>query len=791
MSLESFYGGRQGISPVIKASFQFIDVNDEAYRTAVAAKTPAGGTISSQDQAAINAKTMDLCFANADYKDVWYDELCIIDTTNKNNPNNGKLFRRTLKSAGDSGQNKCAEYIGRIVGPAGTNPFFSFGSLNSVNQQGTIDKISLSPEMQVSYPIDTNGNISSAKTTINEGVEEQINIVPTVQSASLGDILVPGKASDGTYNDRIRYTWLNVVDDTREIPTRSIVYMGFEIPYPVLEIGSTTVNWQNSASIVKNEIEGEEGEVVNHPFYHNWTVSIPRGVRGNAATNIRLTTWNDFNIGTTETLNKPTLYNFNDFESNSTGVYTIKENPVGPPYPWENEDQKAALQNSYIWVYDYTFYDTDAYDDDQTDSREYSKTYSFYLGSYKEISNVLFEDDGTLTFVYSDTTTQNFPEKISWVDNVSIDNNGVLNFIFNQIKYRPTGDLQPQQDKTYYTYDNTTQQYNATPVEDEFASDIVYYEHTNVYSRQLPYPSSANVEDDGTILFNFVNGDSIKFKDVNTSEDFVLDYVKAINMNDDTKVLSYTTTVNNFTSSLNNNKGVNYIEAITIDEKYHLLVYYASTQYRITQTDITNGWKVRPGTSTTNIENRIPIVINGNYATWDNKTFRKGIQNYDNIYWQDFGSVREQIAGVKVRTEVNYDTYFDKESIDAGDWTPDEFIGAVLNPEFWTDDSEEPPVVTENPYYNGNIPGQDEQGNSLRGTFVFVPTVNNGTLFFYDYDAETWVYAGSLTDSNQTDAQILLNDNTPFNAQTLATYGVALVERTTASSSSLLPNFGV
>jgi hypothetical protein len=36
-----------------------------------------------------------------------------------------------------------------------------------------------------------------------------------------------------------------------------------------------------------------------------------------------------------------------------------------------------------------------------------------------------------------------------------------------------------------------------------------------------------------------------------------------------------------------------------------------------------------------------------------------------------------------------------------------------------------------------------------------------------------------------------LNNNTPFNAQTLATYGVALIERTTANSSSVLPNFGV
>ncbi len=197
MSLESFYGGKQGISPVIKNSFEFIDINDPAYQAALASGRTATELL---------PLTMDLCFENVNYKDVWYDELCIIDTINKNNPNNGKLFKRTLKSTGDTGENLCAEYIGRIVGPAGTNPFFSFGNLDYVSAQGTTDKINLAPEMQVSYPIDTAGNISSAKTQINGDVEEQINIVPAIQSASIGNtMLVPGKQGSN-YNDSIKYT---------------------------------------------------------------------------------------------------------------------------------------------------------------------------------------------------------------------------------------------------------------------------------------------------------------------------------------------------------------------------------------------------------------------------------------------------------------------------------------------------------------------------------------------------------------------------------------------------------
>ena len=32
MSLESFYGGKQGVSPVIKNRFKYINVDDEAYK---------------------------------------------------------------------------------------------------------------------------------------------------------------------------------------------------------------------------------------------------------------------------------------------------------------------------------------------------------------------------------------------------------------------------------------------------------------------------------------------------------------------------------------------------------------------------------------------------------------------------------------------------------------------------------------------------------------------------------------------------------------------------------------
>lgn len=770
MSLESFYGGKQGISPVIKASFEYIDANDSAYQAALA----NGKTVEE-----LLPLTMDLCFANTNYKDVWYDELCLIDTTNKNNPNNGKLFRRTLKSAGDTGINLCAEYLGRIIGPAGTNPFFSFGNLTSVNEQGKIENIDLADEMQVSYPIDENGTTSSAKTEIIEGVETQFNIEPTIQTASLNNnILVPGK--DGNvYHDEIRYTWLNVLDDRNTIPTRSIVYMGFEIPYPSLEIYSTTTNWWNSVNITKRETE--------HIFYHAWDLTVPRGIRGNAATNVRLTQQKEFSNISGGTTGKPILYDFeNDLIDNGVGVYTLRtlvdaNDHYGPDLP-----NREGIGESYIWVYDYVFYDVDAYDNNTTSEQvELTKTYTFYLGSYNEISDVTLDEDGTLTFHYSNATENVFDQQLVWINNISVSDSGVITFTYNQDKYYTiTADTTPNTNKNYYIYSNN--QYIAQPNITQFTPGVVYYEGSKIYSKQMPYPTSVIVNDNGTITLNLADSTELILKDSTGSTNYKLDYVKAVDMNADTKVLYTTTTVNNTTKNLNGNKGINYIETITIDEKYHLLIYYASTQYRITLTDISNGWKYRPGI-TSGTSNRLPITVNGNYATWDGKTFRKGITGYDNIYWQDFGSVRELVAGVKVRTEVNYTNHPQKTSIDIGNWTPENFITTVLNPQYWGTGT-----ATPNPYYEGNIPGTDEEGRSLRGTFVYVPTVNNGSLFFYDYDAENWVYAGSLSDSSQTDAQIELNDGTALNAQVLANFGIALIEKTEVNSTtSLLPDFGV
>ena len=154
MSLEGFYGGKQGLSSVIKRSFKYISVDDPYYTQ-----------LSDDDKAAAlaNEEVMEYCFqqinrtgATKDYEDVWYGELCIIDTNSKNNPANGCLFRRTLTGQGSEypiyiygsesqkiGSNLgklSAEYIGQIVGPKSGTPLVNIGTLDMVTNKAKEDR---------------------------------------------------------------------------------------------------------------------------------------------------------------------------------------------------------------------------------------------------------------------------------------------------------------------------------------------------------------------------------------------------------------------------------------------------------------------------------------------------------------------------------------------------------------------------------------------------------------------------------------------------------------------------
>lgn len=98
---QSFYGGKQGFSFLIRKAFPSIEHMIEAFQQ------------------------------GPNYADVNFNEHVIIDTVNKNNPDNGKVFRRGYNYTDDDGG---AIYVGQIVGPSGHAPTMEIAKYEDVKQ---------------------------------------------------------------------------------------------------------------------------------------------------------------------------------------------------------------------------------------------------------------------------------------------------------------------------------------------------------------------------------------------------------------------------------------------------------------------------------------------------------------------------------------------------------------------------------------------------------------------------------------------------------------------------------
>lgn len=420
MALESFYGGKQGVSPVIKARFKYVNIEDPAYQGRLNTETH----LTKEEQIwlndALNASynegdsitwtaeylkpfTMDECLKDINYTDVWYGELCIIDTDNKMNPNNGKLYRRTLKQSDNKFVNtedtRYAEYIGQIVGPSGGIPQFDFGSLDVERKKAVGELPTYNSELgpldnsnwDYSYKDADSKNITSAIPHSYENIAISESGVPGVNTETANIQMVPGK-SGNNYNDTIRYTWCNVrrkLDGNNE---DAWIYLGFEIPYTFYDVSGKEENYTYNGKVFIDNSNN------NHPFYKNYTFHIPRGTRGIGPERV-------YTINPKETSPQPTpnpLYAFDAIQyDQSTDTYSINTSKT-----------KTVTATESYWVAMWSLYNP------KTTNVE---TVYQYLGSYKDIRGVALANDGTLTFTYSDNTKTTFSKKIKWITSITID----------------------------------------------------------------------------------------------------------------------------------------------------------------------------------------------------------------------------------------------------------------------------------------------------------------------------------------------------------------------------------
>lgn len=313
--MESFYGGRQGASFVIKKKFKYLDPCDPAYLAKnefVSCHKDSSGKYIFTD---LNGQTtsdmpnrwdiMSVCLEDTGYQDVWYNEYCIIDTDNKNNPNNGKIFRRVLPN--EDYATPGYEHIGTIVGPSSgaamLKPQSGLLKLGNIREElakdnwdglGILVKDNSGNDKPVIYDpsFTSEDNIARSKWPGN--------IEPKVYPVEIGKGLVhaidpkdktivtkktvveDGKTKIKTsYNSNkivndIKYNWFNVRKNTENNDgvVESWCYIGFEIPAP-----SFTVEALYKTPGTKPEVSLTDN-ANDFAFWHDIHFDIPSGVRG-------------------------------------------------------------------------------------------------------------------------------------------------------------------------------------------------------------------------------------------------------------------------------------------------------------------------------------------------------------------------------------------------------------------------------------------------------------------------------------------------------------------------------
>ena len=424
MALESFYGGKQGVSPVIKASFEYVSIEDPAYQAKINTETKLTKTeayrlraagIKKDDNTLYNPGdsvtwtsellvplTMNECFKNVNYTDVWYNELCIIDTQNKLNPNNGKIFRRTLKRYQNPNVEGItdvdalyAEYIGQIVGPSGGIPNLDLGNLDAERQKAVgliptlkddnLENMS-SKDWDYAYPTeekDELGNLTgnfvvttenpvnasvddNPETPQDESKQEAWTKIPTLKMNDGRNIeMVPGKIDDNNYNDTIEYTWCNVRRNLNNSDEDSAwIYLGFKIPYVSYDVEGYEENYTyNGKVFIDNSSTPNSSPGNYHPFSKEYAFHIPRGARGIGPEEI-------FIVGKDEKSKPETLYDFDAIQYNiETDTYSV-----------DNNKQKNPTELTY-WVAKWRLYNP------KMGNTEPISVYQ-YLGAYKDVKSI-------------------------------------------------------------------------------------------------------------------------------------------------------------------------------------------------------------------------------------------------------------------------------------------------------------------------------------------------------------------------------------------------------------------
>lgn len=434
MALESFYGGKQGVSPVIKARFN-------------------------------TKEDLGAAFSDPSYKDVWFSELAIIDSPNKLHKDNGKIYRRTLSTIvlqeNNSDPNYAgphAEYLGQIVGPAGGIPNITLTTLEDL--QSKVVGEGISENDQLLFPI--KGSEENSWEPYTEILEDASNFYITEKPVAEFNH-IPGKVSEDVYNDTIRYSWFNLLKPTdSEDNQTSYVYLGFEIPYPVFEFTGSVSNYTDEVAIEEADVSKD------HFYYWNFNIDVPRGIRG---------IWQEVNLGRIDDFYNPNngaapwiqneiIYHTVDdlIYDENTDSYSIRNNALTAINDFKINSDTFKDGSTQFWYLIVKCPKLTSFNENENKYNVEIDDFYFYLEDFKILSDVDFNDDnGDITLIYNNGDSIELPSVYSYLSALSIEprtNAFVVNFKGKQPNlndpYYNSKFIYDRSTESYYIKDSTT-----------------------------------------------------------------------------------------------------------------------------------------------------------------------------------------------------------------------------------------------------------------------------------------------------------------------------------------------
>lgn len=418
---ESFYGGKAGTPFIIAKSYNSVNAMIADF-----AKGPA-----------LTA--------------VQYGEHVIINTEDKNNSNNGALYRRGYDYNNSMGG---AIYVGTIVGPSGKAPMFELTTIENIKD------ITFKDSDEVRQGEGT-WNISNKS-------------------------LVPGKI-DSEFNDDIAWSYITIRDQ-QGIDTTA--WVGIKIPYHVIEMDAQSVsayyNRDKETADFKNVNLVERDDNQEHPFYSHWFVRIPKGIKGDALKNFRVIEASDV---------------IQDYEGKTDDINNHRKVLV---YDYYCYDAKENGEPKTLYLGDFNMIDAINLADDGTFTINYTHDNTVtYTKKIKWItSTTLNNTTGVFHINYNDGS--NYETTLKWINGISLANNGTVTFTYttgdsealeNKIKWITTTELATNgtltinyNDGTKEIFDKKIQWITNITLTDKGVLTINYNNGTPAFTKNLVWP---------------------------------------------------------------------------------------------------------------------------------------------------------------------------------------------------------------------------------------------------------------------------------------------------------------